>query len=84
MLWRHEQARDTYLPAGHVAAFNTVQALRLVSEHGLVEIRLADGGSGFIDATRLTPGDRRGGAAGPLCLRCRVLASERRGAGSPG
>jgi hypothetical protein len=56
-LWRHEQAHDTYLPAGHVAAFNTVQALNVVSEHGLVEIRLADGGSGFIDAARLTPGD---------------------------
>ena len=56
-LWRHEQAHDTYLPAGHVAAFNTVQALNVVSEHGLVEIRLADGGSGFVDAARLTPGD---------------------------
>ena len=58
VLWLHDVARDTYLPAGHVAAFSPVQALRLVPQHGLVEIRLADGGSGFIDAARLAPGDR--------------------------
>ena len=58
VLWLHDIARDAYLPAGHVAAFSPVQALRLVPQHGLVEIRLADGGSGFIDAARLAPGDR--------------------------
>jgi hypothetical protein len=58
VLWRHEAARDTYIAAGHVAAFSSVEALRLVPKHGLVEVRLADGGSGFIDAARLTTGDR--------------------------
>ena len=58
VLWVHDIVRDAYMPAGHVAAFSPVQALRLVSQHGLVEIRLADGGGGFIDAARLAPGDR--------------------------
>ena len=58
VLWVHDIVRDAYLPAGHVAAFSPVQALRLVPQHGLVEIRLADGGGGFIDAARLAPGDR--------------------------
>lgn len=58
VLWRHDAARDAFLPAGHVAAFSPVRALRLVPQHGLVEISLADGGTGFIDATRLAPGDR--------------------------
>jgi hypothetical protein len=58
VLWVHDIVRDAYMPAGHVAAFSPVQALRLVPEHGLVEVRLADGGGGFIDAARLAPGDR--------------------------
>ena len=58
VLWVHDIVRDAYLPAGRVAAFSPVQALRLVPQHGLVEIRLADGGGGFIDAARLAPGDR--------------------------
>jgi hypothetical protein len=58
VVWRHDASRDAYVPGGHVAAFSSVEALRLVPEHGLVEIRLADGGSGFIDAARLTTGDR--------------------------
>ena len=58
VLWRHDAARDAFLPAGRVAAFSPVRALRLVPQHGLVEISLADGGTGFIDAARLTPGDR--------------------------
>jgi hypothetical protein len=57
-VWRHDAAGNAYVPAGHVAAFSPVQALRLVAQHGLMEIRLADGGSGFIDAARLTAGDR--------------------------
>jgi hypothetical protein len=58
VLWRHDSGRDAYLPAGHVAAFSPVRALSLVPQHGLVEIGLADGGSGFIAATRLALGDR--------------------------
>ena len=58
VLWRRDAARDAYLPAGHVAAFSPVRALSLIPQHGLVEIALADGSSGFIDAARLAPGDR--------------------------
>jgi hypothetical protein len=58
VLWLYDIARDTYLPAGHVGTFSPVLALRLVPQHGLVEVRLADGTSGYIDATRLAPGDR--------------------------
>jgi hypothetical protein len=58
ILWRHDAARDAYLPAGHIAAFAAVRALGLVRQHGLVEIPLADGSTGFIDAVRLEPGDR--------------------------
>jgi hypothetical protein len=58
VLWRNDAVRDAFVPAGHVAAFSPVDVLQLVPQHGLIEIRLADGGSGFIDAVRLTPGDR--------------------------
>jgi hypothetical protein len=57
VLWRRDAMRDVYLPASQLVAFSPVQALSLVQQHGLVEIRLADGGSGFVDAGRLTPGD---------------------------
>jgi hypothetical protein len=56
VLWRYDAKRDAYVPAGHIAAFTPVQALRLVPQHGLVEIGLADG-RGYVDAKRLTPGD---------------------------
>ncbi len=58
VLWTHDPGRDAYLPVGRIAAFSPVLALRLVPQHGLVEIRLADGGTGFVDAARLAPGDR--------------------------
>jgi DnaJ domain len=58
VVWRHDTKRDDYLPAGYLPAFSPVSAVGLVTQHGLVEIRLADGGSGFVDAARLEPGDR--------------------------
>lgn len=58
VVWRHDAAGDSFLPGGRIADFTAVQALSLVPQHGLVEIRLAGGGSGFIDASRLTPGNR--------------------------
>ncbi len=58
VVWRRDTKRDDFMPAGHLTAFSPVGAVGLVTQHGLVEIRLADGGSGFIDATRLEPGDR--------------------------
>jgi hypothetical protein len=58
VLWRYDASRAAYVPAGHAVAFSPVQVLQLVPQHGLMEVRLADGGSGFIDAARLTLGDR--------------------------
>jgi hypothetical protein len=57
ILWRHGASRDAYVPMGELPPFSAVQALGVVAPHGLMEIRLADGGSGFVDAARLTPGD---------------------------
>jgi hypothetical protein len=57
VLWRRGTTRDAFAPVGHLGAFSPVQALGLVPQHGLVEIRLADGSSGFVDAARLTSGD---------------------------
>ena len=58
VLWRRDAASDSFHPGGRIADFTAVQALSVLPQHGLVEIRLADGGSGFIDASRLTPGNR--------------------------
>lgn len=58
ILWRRDGAHDTFLPAGRIADFTPVLALALQASNGLVEVRLADGGSGFVDAARLAPGDR--------------------------
>jgi hypothetical protein len=58
ILWRRDAAHDTFQPAGRIADFTPVLALASQASNGLVEIRLADGGSGFVDAARLAPGDR--------------------------
>jgi hypothetical protein len=58
VLWRHDAGRDDYVPGGHLADFTPVQALRLVQQHGLIEIRMADGNPGFVDAARLAQGDQ--------------------------
>jgi hypothetical protein len=57
ILWRRDATRDVYLPSAQVPAFTSVQALRFFPQHGLVEVRLADGSLGLVDASRLTPGD---------------------------
>ena len=58
VVWLRDALLDTYRPGGRLEAFTLVEALRLVPQHGFVEIRLADGDSGFIDAARLAPGDQ--------------------------
>jgi hypothetical protein len=87
VLWRRDTGRDSYRPGGQLADFASVQALRLVAQHGLVEIRLADGGSGFVDAARLAPGDEAAARrsycaynAGPPPANGAIL--DRRGSGS--
>jgi hypothetical protein len=54
---RFDQPRNAYVPIGQLPAFSAVQALRVLRDHGLVEIRLTDTQTGFIDASRLTPGN---------------------------
>ncbi len=58
MLWRRDAKRDGYVPAARLADFSALHAVGFVPAHGLVEIELADGSSGYIDADRLAPGDR--------------------------
>lgn len=58
LLWRRDEAHDAFVPAGRVADFTPVLALAVLARSGLVGVRLADGGIGFIDADRLAPGDR--------------------------
>jgi hypothetical protein len=58
LLWRRDDAHDAVVPAGRIADFTPVQALRVPAPGGVVAVRLADGGTGFIDADRLAPGDR--------------------------
>jgi hypothetical protein len=58
VVWRRDAGSDSFHPGGRITDFTAVQALSVVPQHGLVEIRLADGGSGYIDANRLALGDR--------------------------
>lgn len=57
VLWQHDRQRDDYVPRGRVPDFTSVQAVREVPEHGLVQVRLGDGRDGYIETSRLTPGD---------------------------
>jgi DnaJ domain len=57
LVLRFDQPRNTFLPIGQLPAFSMVQALRILRDHGLVEIRLTDTATGFIDAARLAPGN---------------------------
>ena len=57
MIWRHDPAHDGMVPAGQLPPFSAVQALRVIRQNGLVEIRLNETETGFIDASRLTPGN---------------------------
>jgi hypothetical protein len=58
MVWRRDVAQDAFVPAGRVADFTSVQVLGILANSGLVGIRLADGGTGFVDPDRLAPGDQ--------------------------
>lgn len=88
VMWRWDPAHDTFLPAGRLADFTAVQAIGVVSQHGLIEIRLADGSSGYVDASRLAPGGQREAHraycsynAGPEPQNGEVLQSNGAGAG---
>ncbi len=57
LVLRYDQPSNTYVPIGQLPAFSAAQAVRIVRDHGLVEIRLTDTATGFIDASRLAPGN---------------------------
>jgi len=57
LVLRFDQPRNVFVPIGQLPAFSAVQAVRVLRDHGLVEIRLTDSTTGFIDASRLTPGN---------------------------
>jgi hypothetical protein len=85
-LWRYDAQQSRYLPATHLEPFTGVEVLDTPPHDGMVEIRVSNG-QGFIDATRLAPGDaaaaRRafcGYNAGPPVDAGEVLA--RHGSGS--
>jgi hypothetical protein len=58
MVWQRDATRDAFVPAGRVADFTSVQVVGVLAHSGLVGIRLADGGIGFLDSDRLAPGDQ--------------------------
>ena len=57
ILFRYDAGRSAYVPVARLPPFNPVEAVRLIPQHGLMEIRLVDGSLGFVEASRLTPGD---------------------------
>ncbi len=57
LVLHYDQPRDTFVPIGQLPPFSAVQAIRVLREHGLVEIRLTATTTGFIDAARLEPGN---------------------------
>lgn len=57
LVLRHDRASNAYVPIGKLPPFSTAQALRVLRDNGLVEIRLTDTATGFIDASRLAPGN---------------------------
>ncbi len=57
LVLRYDQPHNAFVPIGQLPPFSAVQAVRVLRDHGLVEIRLTDTTTGFIDASRLEPGN---------------------------
>ena len=57
VLWRLDEPKKAFVPAGHLPPFSAVQVLRLFRQNGLVEVKVSDIANGFIEAGRLAPGD---------------------------
>jgi DnaJ domain len=56
-LWHFDAARDGYIAVRVLPPFTPVQALRLNRQTGLVEIRVTDTSTDFVEASRLYPGN---------------------------
>ena len=66
LVLRYDQPHNAFVPIGQLPPFSAVQALRVLRDHGLVEIRLTPTTTGFIDASRLAARQPDGGAARPI------------------
>ena len=58
-LWRRAPDRPGYVRAGQLEAFTPVAVLQSANAEGRAEIRANPGISGFVEATRLVPGDAK-------------------------
>jgi hypothetical protein len=58
MVWRFDPAVGHYVAIGQLEPFSAVRALHAEPHDGMLEIALDGGTSGFVDATRLMPGDQ--------------------------
>jgi hypothetical protein len=74
------------LPWGSLPAFSAVQGLRLFKSNGMVEVKVTDNATGFVEAARLTPGDTAAAArawctynAGPTPANGEVLSRHSQG-----
>jgi DnaJ domain len=86
MLWREDKERHTLVPWGILPPFSAVQGIRLFRSNGMVEVRVTDGATGFIEAGRLNPGDTSASArawctynAGPTPRNGEILTRNGRG-----
>ena len=57
VVWRLDQPRHAFVPIGQLPPFSAAQATGVVRDKGLVEIRLSDTEIGFIEASRVIPGN---------------------------
>jgi hypothetical protein len=56
-LWRGDQTGHALAPAGRLPAYTTVHVPELPAPDGLMPVALTGGAIGYVDATRLMPGD---------------------------
>jgi hypothetical protein len=57
VVWRHDAEHDTFQPIGQLPPFSAVQVTGMLRQKGLLQVRLSQNGVGFIDASRLAPGN---------------------------
>jgi hypothetical protein len=89
LVLRYDEQRKTFFAIGQLPPFSAVQAVRVLRDHNLAEIRLNATTTGFIDAARLEPGNVTAAwqaycayNAGPPPANGEVLARKGDGAGS--
>jgi hypothetical protein len=85
---RYDSERKSFIPIGQLPPFSAVQALRVLREPGLAEIRLTDNEDAYMEAARLVPGNLRAAHqaycaynAGPPPVNGEILARSGSGPG---